>query len=153
MQSNIERIRKLNREYLISYVGEIDEQVFQIDDANILYYLFPLIEKTVLEILKLYSFSDVEILRQGIYRTLFSLINQSKNRKHFTEALHQKLELYYSETGLRNTLMHYSPVLDELKIPIVELNNVRELSIQLLEKLNRKILSSEISVFEKIELL
>lgn len=153
MQTISAKIEKLNCSGIEQYIGKIDERIFQSSDANVLYYLFPLIEKTVLEILKLHSNVDVEINEQGTYRTLNSLLEKSRNRKCFSKKILEKLHVYFDNAGLRNELMHYTPELDELKIGLNELNTVKDLSLFLLNQLSRLARKDQMRQPENTELL
>ncbi|MDY0277952.1 MAG: hypothetical protein RBQ97_07695 [Acholeplasma sp.] len=153
MQTVEEKIKKLNSIGLTEYVGVIDIGIFLSSDANILYYLFPLIEKTVLEILKFKYDTDVEVINQGKYRTLNSLIEIPKNRRHFSETVIKDLCIYFEDDGLRNKLMHYTPELDELNIRISEILKIKELTLTLLLKLGKLVSKSKIEMPGQIELL
>lgn len=153
MQTIEQEITKINDIGLSEYVGIIDINIFQSSDANSLYYFFPLIEKTVLEILKFKNDTDVEVINQGNYRTLYSLIVIPKNSKFFSKEVIRDLYFYFEEDGLRNKLMHYTPELDELKISLKEISKIKELSIALLVKLGKQVEKSKVTLPSKIELL
>lgn len=113
-------------------IGSLDTEMFYNDKVDILYYFFPLIEKLVLEILKIYNYTDVEFYEQGKYRTLYSIIQKEQNRIVFPPEVIDGLEEYYKDDGLRNLIMHYSDKLPDLKIKINELTNIKNLFCYLL---------------------
>lgn len=113
-------------------IGSVDTEMFYNDKADILYYFFPLIEKLVLEILKIYNYTDVECYEQGKYRTLYSIIQKEQNKIIFPSEVIDGLEHYYKDNGLRNLMMHYSDKLPDLKIKINELINIKNLFCYLL---------------------
>lgn len=113
-------------------IGSVDTKMFYNEKVDIVYYFFPLIEKLVLEILKIYNYTDVECYEQGKYRTLYSIIQKEQNRIVFPPEVIDGLEHYYKDNGLRNLLMHYSDKLPDLKIKISELINIKNLFCYLL---------------------
>ena len=113
-------------------IGNVDTEMFYNDKVDILYYFFPLIEKLVLEILKIYNYADVECYEQGTYRTLYSIVQKEQNKIVFPPEVIDGLEHYYKDNGLRNLMMHYSDKLPDLKIKISELINAKNLFCYLL---------------------
>ncbi|MGE5456348.1 MAG: hypothetical protein ACM3O4_04530 [Ignavibacteriales bacterium] len=113
-------------------IGNVDTEMFYNDKVDILYYFFPLIEKLVLEILKIYNYTDIECYEQGKYRTLYAIIQKDQNRVVFPAEVIDGLEHYYKDDGLRNLMMHYSENLPDLKIKVSELIKAKNLFCYLL---------------------
>lgn len=153
MQKFSAQIRRINEGKLSRYIGIIDVKMFESRDANSLYYLFPLIERTVLEILKVKDESDVEVIRKGNYRTLYSLIEIPENKKHFSDKEIDELRYFFKDNGLRNKLMHYSSELEFLKVSPSEIARVKCISILLLEKLESLINDCMLISPKPVELL
>lgn len=134
-------------------IGNVDAEMFCNDKVDILYYFFPLIEKIVLEILKMYNYTDIEHYEQGMYRTLYSIIQKEQNRIVFSSEVLEGLEHYYKDNGLRNLMMHYSDKLPNLKVKISELINVKNLFCYLLIMYNKVLDQIENQSDVKIEYL
>ena len=58
-------------------IGQIDVDILYEEKVECLYYIFPLIERMVLEIFKLVPESDVEYIEQGIMKTPISIIENN----------------------------------------------------------------------------
>lgn len=86
--------------------------VLRNDKAESLLYLFPLIERIIVEILSLEPNSDIEHYSQGTYRTMNEILN--KNKDILTELLgyeiYQSLCYLYIDNNnnksLRNQICH-----------------------------------------------
>lgn len=86
-------------------IGDIDIDILNSNEISAAYYIFPLIERLVLEIYKLLPLVDIEYYQQGTMRTILSMIE--KNDIHiFSEELNELLYKYYDEYGVRNILLH-----------------------------------------------
>lgn len=120
-------------------IGKVDLIVFDKKSIDILFYLFPLIEKTVLEFLKLYNYTDVEHYQQGKYRTLYSLICNDGNSKLIPNHILSRLKMYYNDLGIRNRLLHYNKDYINIEIKLYWINDIRNLFCDLLILYNQSL--------------
>lgn len=106
-------------------IGDIDIDILNSNEISAAYYIFPLIERLVLEIYKLLPLVDIEYYQQGTMRTILSMIE--KNDIHiFSEELNELLYKYYDNDGVRNILLHVKDTegivkFDSNKYNIIEL--------------------------------
>ena len=87
-------------------IGQIDVEILHEEKVECLYYIFPLIEKMILEIFKLVPESDVEYIEQGIMKTPISIIENNDSSKVLPSYIIDIIKKYYKEDGLRNKLLH-----------------------------------------------
>lgn len=137
-------------EQTIGVIGKIDKEIISAQIVESLYYIFPLIERIVLEIYKLIPDADVEHYEQGIMKTLLSIINSNNSINIIPKNTIDILNKYYGDGGLRNQLLHANKDVIDIKVSFNELNFVlmRVLSI-FKEMLNENIFDS----FEDIKVL
>ena len=64
-------------------IGLIDFKALDNNNFEVLYYLFPLIERIFIDILKYSIISDIEIYSQGTFRTLESALKKRENLNCF----------------------------------------------------------------------
>lgn len=120
---------------MINTIGKIDLNVLESRTEESLYYLFPLIERLVVEILKYKSDSNIEFYEQGTYRTLNSIFESEENKKYFDEDLINLIKKYYDEDGLRNKLLHYRGE-SSINITIIDLLATKVIVTRLLRLYN-----------------
>jgi len=125
-QYNFEEI--IAEKEIIQKIGKIDLKLLELKDFDVLYYTFPLIEKLVLEILKLYEYSDIEFYNQGTYRTLQSL--KEKNQNLFSKSLLEEIDYFFNTDGIRNKVAHYKK--EDISLNINEMERLRVLVLNLL---------------------
>ena len=99
--------KKYCLEEMSETIGYLDYEVIDGKYFEVLFYLFPLIEKIIIDILKYSAYSNIELYNQGTYRTLKSIIEKDENQRYFDHELMELLLYYYGEDGLRNELFHY----------------------------------------------
>ena len=87
-------------------IGQIDVEILHEEKVECLYYIFPLIEKMILEIFKLVPESDVEYIEQGIMKTPISIIENNDSSKVLPSYIIYIIKKYYKEDGPRNKLLH-----------------------------------------------
>lgn len=87
-------------------IGQIDVEILHEEKVECLYYIFPLIEKMILEIFKLVPESDVEYIEQGIMKTPISIIENNDSSKVLPSYIIDIIKKYYKEDGPRNKLLH-----------------------------------------------
>ena len=87
-------------------IGQIDVEILHEEKVECLYYIFPLIEKMILEIFKLVPESDVEYIEQWIMKTPISIIENNDSSKVLPSYIIDIIKKYYKEDGPRNKLLH-----------------------------------------------
>ena len=111
MEKVIENIEKNMTKKVIAKIGKIEIETIKnnLYYANILYYLFPLIEKTFLEIVKLNPYASPEVNKQGTYRTMQSIFDDKLTMNMFKDCDEEAIDLLisiYEKDGFRNKVMH-----------------------------------------------
>ena len=101
-----------------------------------LYYIFPLIERIILEIYKLVPGADIEYIEQGIMRTPKSIIESNKYLQVLPENLEEIIKKYYGDDGARNKVFHVSQENEGIEVSWGE---ILFLLSQLLGILNNKL--------------
>lgn len=114
-------IKAVENDETINLVGKIDIEAIKKNSIESLYYLFPLIERVVLEIYKLLPLSDVEFYQQGTMRTIMEMINKDSNN-YFPDNLISILQKYFADDGLRNKLFHVKDDIGTISIVQKELD-------------------------------
>lgn len=148
-KSYVDIIAAIEDEQTIQVIGKIDKDILNAQIVESLYYIFPLIERIVLEIYKLIPDADIEHYQQGVRKTLLSIINN--NRKDILPSnIIATLQKYYDDDGLRNELFHVTGDTFEYSVSFDELNY---LIMHLLSILKRLLNDNVICGFEDIELL
>lgn len=123
------------------------DKILGYQNIEVLYYLFPLIEKTVVDYLKLEPEANIEIFEQGTYRTLNSIVQDPKNRELLGHKVAEKIVKYYDTNGLRNKFLHYSEdcpnnidksILDEINELYIETSSMLNSSMNRIERISNK---------------
>lgn len=144
--SYVDLISVVEDEETINVIGKIDLDILNTQIVESLYYMFPLIERLVLEIYKLIPDADVEHYEQGIMKTLLSII---KNNKMYVipDKTIEILVKYYDDDCLRNELFHIQKDVINISVSFDELNFV---IMQLLSILKRLLKENDCNDFEDI---
>ena len=98
-------IKSLLNENVNVLIEPIDIEILKSRDIDAAYYIFPLIERMVLETYKLLPLVNIEHYDQGTMRTIISII-ENNNPSIFPQELIRLLYKYYDENGVRNKLFH-----------------------------------------------
>lgn len=106
----------------INLIGKIDTEFLNENRIECLYYIFPLIERIVLEIYKLVPEADVEHFEQGTMRTIKSLIDNNKDLDVLPKYINELVIKYYGDNGIRNELFHVKNSTIKVEIDFNELN-------------------------------
>lgn len=114
MISNIEKYVESFNDGNIGF-GTIDMTLFDESDEDyqVLLYLYPMIERLFRNILDQEGIFDLENSDSSTFKTLNSIVNQNKPQilevlgEEFGDELIFYLEEIYSESGLRNMVLHY----------------------------------------------
>lgn len=127
--------------------------LFNIDDISVFLYLFPFVERLIVEILDLSTLVNIECKEQGILRTVNSLIQQDEANMILGEELIKKIAKYFSDEGIRNKLMHFNPNEDMVSCTIADINEVKEIAISLCDIYERELEKYDYKVINKIDLI
>lgn len=118
-----------------STIGIIDLKELESRNVDSLYYIFPLIERLVVEILKYKPDSNVEFYEQGTYRTLNSILEVEENSKYFDMNLVSLMKTYYTDNGLRNKILHFKGE-SYITVTIIDLLATKVIVVKLLKLYN-----------------
>ena len=138
----------------IEIIGKIDVKTTLKRDLDGLLYMFPLIERIVLEIFKENPLSDIEQFKQGTMRTIKEIVEKDCN-KTIEDEVKKKIYKYYDENGLRNMIFH-ARTFGESNNTIIQDNifdEVQYLLVQVLSKLSRIIDDYDVSAIGNIKKL
>ena len=97
------RIKQVENNDTEEKFGKIDINHVNLHSLGSLYYLFPLIERIVIEIFDFIPEANIEVSNQGTYKTMSEII---KGNTIFDVEINSLLIEYYSDNGVRNTIIH-----------------------------------------------
>lgn len=120
---------------MLGTIGIIDSKELESRNVDSLYYIFPLIERLVVEILKYKPDSNIEFYEQGTYRTLNSILEVEENSKYFDVNLANLIKTYYKDNGLRNKILHFRGERD-ITLTIIDLLTTKVIVVKLLKLYN-----------------
>lgn len=133
-----------------SVIGQIDIDLLYEKKVECLYYIFPLIERMILEIFKLVPESDVEYIEQGIMKTPISIIENNDSYSVLPSYIIDIIKKYYKEDGPRNKLFHMGK--EEISLN-VSFDELLYLIVNLLIILKNKLEKYTNFLFEDIKML
>ena len=131
-------------------IGKIDVDLLYGEKVECLYYIFPLIERMILEIFKLVPESDVEYIEQGIMKTPISIIENNDSYSVLPSYIIDIIKKYYKEDGPRNKLFHIG--MEEISLN-VSFDELLYLIVNLLIILKNKLEEYTSFLFEDIKML
>ena len=131
-------------------IGEIDIDLLKEETIESLYYVFPLIERIVLEIFKLVPGADIEHLEQGIMKTPMSIVERNNAIETIPSYILELIEKYYKDDGLRNIILHPDYQTEEISINFTE---IIFLLSKILSILKNKVLHTSSETFDDIDYL
>ena len=137
---------------MVNTIGKVDLIVLEDRTEESLYYLFPLIERLVVEILKYKPDSNIEFYEQGTYRTLNSILEVEENKKYFDKDLVILIKKYYEENGLRNKMLHFRGE-NNIKLTTIDLLATKVITIKLLKLYNLTLKQFDNTELNEIALL
>ena len=148
-------IKNIENDNTKKLIGEIDTDAIENLSIESLYYVFPLIERIVVEIYKLLPLKDVEQYRQGYMRTVISILDKDDNTI-FPQQVIDSLNRYYGDTGLRNKLLHGNDdvghfVITSNDLDYDELINILKELLIILKDSCEKYTIEDLGKIEKIE--
>lgn len=122
--SYIDLIKGIENEKTKELIGKIDcDTLFETNGDNLL-YIFPLIERMVLEIYKLNPESNVEDFKQGIMKTTNSIFESNNELEMLPDNLIELIKSYFEEDGIRNKIFHVNYDSSDLLINYNELQYI-----------------------------
>ena len=89
--------QKEHSKELMNILHEDTRKLFESDNMAVLFYMFPLIERLVVEILDITSLVNVETKNQGTIRTINSMLQDKETEKIFGKELHDNLKKYFAD--------------------------------------------------------
>jgi hypothetical protein len=104
---------------------------------ELLVYIFPLIERIIIEILKNSPDADIEIVTQGKYRTLYAVIRNPVNARYFNKSEIEIIEEIYKPDGIRNIVFHSHKT--DIKIDSKMICEIKLLANSLIIKLEESV--------------
>ncbi len=149
----IELIKENENQNTISAIGKIDFKSLEKMDINDLLYIFPLIERMVIEVYKLIPGAIVEVNSQGTIKTITQIIkdNEAIGIKKISEEVRKIVFFYYDDiNSLRNILFH--PKKETITIQYNK-NDILFVIQSLLKTLNDMSKLYDIKILKKIEKL
>lgn len=143
--------QKEHSKELMNILHEDTRKLFESDNLAVLFYMFPLIERLVVEILDITSLVNVETKNQGTIRTINSMLQDKETEKIFGKELHDNLKKYFADDGLRNQLMHYVPETDKIGANVSEIEEIKAMALMLAEMYEKELKEADSVVIKKIE--
>ena len=138
--------QKEHSKELMNILHEDTRKLFESDNMAVLFYMFPLIERLVVEILDITSLVNVETKNQGTIRTINSMLQDKETEKIFGKELHDNLKKYFADDGLRNQLMHYVPETDKIGANVSE---IKAMALMLAEMYEKELKEADSVVIKK----
>lgn len=120
-------------------VPDFDSNLLNANGIEILFYFFPLIERMLVEILALEKYMDIEQKSQGMIRTINSIIENEKLESILYVGMLDKLKEWYGQDGIRNKLLHYDPDIKSVTMKTYEIEDIKEMFVDLCEIYNREL--------------
>ena len=143
--------QKEHSKELMNMLHKDSENLFKSDKLAVLFYMFPLIERLVVEVLDITSLVNVETKNQGTIRTINSMLQDKETESIFGKELHDNLKKYFADDGLRNQLMHYVPEIDMIGANVSEIKEIKEMALMLAEIYEKELEEADSVVIKKIE--
>lgn len=147
----IDMIEAIENESTERIVGKIKIDLLNAKVAENLYYIFPLIERMVLEIYKLVPGANIEQYEKRVMKTINSILKQNENLDIIPIELSKTIQEYFEEGGLRNKLFHVNPKKKvTFQINIDELNYIIMHLLSILKKLEQNYKIENLKSIEKL---
>lgn len=145
-----EIIEKWYFEELDRLIGKENIKLFDEENIMVLLYMFPLIERLIIEILDISTIVNVESKEQGTIKTINSLLQQDIVKKILGDGLFEKISKYFNEDGIRNKMMHFDPHSNEVVCNLYDIQEVKKIAIDLIRLYTKKINEGK-TIIKKID--
>jgi|GEM_PF-2489344 len=135
MKEKLKEIRKrLRNDYFFSCIDPHLDMVLDYHKTDTLYFLFPLIERLMLEILLLDYNTDIEVSNQGTYRPLSQILKDENAQQVLQQIIGEKnthkLESWFCDNeGMRNIVMKKLVTIKDVE----SIHDVKKVCIELLQ--------------------
>lgn len=126
------------------------KELFNSDECDVLLYIFPLIERLIIEILDVSSSVNIEIKEQGSIRTINSLLHEDDAQRILGEQLVKRILKYFQKDGLRNQMMHYIPGIDMVSTNVSDVREIKNIAIELANLYENQLKKIDSITVEKI---
>ena len=147
----IDMIKAIEDESTERIVGKIKTELLNIKAAENLYYIFPLIERMVLEIYKLVPGANIEQYEKRTMKTINSILNQNEELDVIPIELSKIIQNYYKDDGLRNKLFHVTPGKQvSFQINMDEINYIIMHLLSILKKLDQNYKIENLKLIERL---
>ncbi len=147
----IDLIKAIEDESTERIIGKIKTELLNVRVAENLYYIFPLIERMVVEIYKLVPGANIEQYEKRVLKTINSILVLNKNLDIIPIELSRIIQDYFKSDGLRNKLFHINSNKQfTFQINIGEINYVIMHLLSILKKLDQNYQITNLKVIEKL---
>ena len=144
-------IKAIENESTERIVGKIKVDLLNTKVAENLYYIFPLIERMVLEIYKLVPGANIEQYEKKVMKTINSILKQNENLYIIPIELSKTIQDYFKEDGLRNKLFHVNSKKQVIfQTNIDELNYIIMHLLSILKKIDKNYKIDDLKIIEKL---
>lgn len=147
----IDMIKAIEDESTEKIIGKIKIGLLNVNVAKNLYYIFPLIERMVLEIYKLVPGANIEQYEKRTMKTINSILERNKDLDIIPIELSKIIQDYFKDTGLRNKLFHVNLKKQvTFKINVDEINYIIMHLLSILKKLDQNYQIVNLQSIEKL---
>lgn len=147
----VNMIKAIENESTERIVGKIKVDLLNTKVAENLYYIFPLIERMVLEIYKLVPGANIEQYEKKVMKTINSILKQNENLYIIPIELSKTIQDYFKEDGLRNKLFHVNSKKQVIfQTNIDELNYIIMHLLSILKKIDKNYKIDDLKIIEKL---
>ena len=147
----IDLIKAIEDESTERIIGKIKTELLNVRVAENLYYIFPLIERMVVEIYKLVPGANIEQYEKRVLKTINSILVLNINLNIIPIELSRIIQDYFKSDGLRNKLFHINSNKQfTFQINIGEINYVIMHLLSILKKLDQNYQITNLKVIEKL---
>lgn len=147
----IDIIKEIEDKTTEKIIGKIRTELLNIKTVENLYYVFPLIERMVLEIYRLVPGSNIEQFDKKTMKTINSILEHNEKLEIIPTEIAKIIQKYFKDDGIRNKLFHVSIERQiEFKINIKEINYIIMQLLLILKKMNKNYEIENLKIIEKL---
>lgn len=137
-------------------VGELIDlkypNLFDLVEVEVLYYLFPLLERLLVEIISFSNLINIEHQDQGSIRTINSILIMDEMYSYLPMKELTFLREMYKSEGLRNFMSHYEEN-GTFEVAIADINEIKRIIIILCYVYNQEYEKYSLDVIKEIPLI